>query len=249
MRIECQACDETSEARLVRATTSSATFACAGCGTETTSKIGDIRPAPTSSDNESSDNESGEPCPKCSRPVASDAASCPSCGLTREKFLGFASAGPAAAPELVSAWKRAEESWGKSSVHEDFVAEISLSGNYRAGALWYRQASTDPVRAGKALEMLDRVQAMATAALMSAKPKLEVEKEPYKNVLILLMVMLFLGAGVGFILMSGNDAKPAPENTPEYEPSFARPKKPGASGPAIRTPATPGVAKPKPGAN
>lgn len=234
MRIECQACHETSDARLVRATTTSATFACAGCGTETTSEIGAIRAAPASSE-----DGAGEPCPKCAKPVATEVSSCPSCGLTREKFLGYASTGPAAAPELVSAWKRAEESWEKPSVHEDFVAEISLSGNYRAGALWYRQASAEPERAVKALEMLDRVQAMATAALMSAKPKLEVEKEPYKNVLILLMVMLFLGAGVGVVLMSGSEAKPSPTDAPEYEPAFARPGNPGA------TRATPPRAKPK----
>ncbi len=226
MRIECPACNESCDAELVRASTQSATFACEGCGEETTETVARIAKLAAATQVVDVDN----PCPKCAKPVTVGAESCASCGLAVDKFAAYSGNGPAAAPELVSAWGRAEANWQDGNVHEDFVAEVSLSGNYRAGALWYRQASADPERAAKALEMLDRVQAMATAALMSSKPKIEDEKEPYRNVVILLMVMLFLAAGVGIILMNGGDGKRKPAETQQYEPSFM----PRTRGPAER---------------
>tara|TARA_R110002096_G_scaffold423452_2_gene630602 strand:- start:5456 stop:6076 length:621 start_codon:yes stop_codon:yes gene_type:complete len=155
-------------------------------------------------------------CPKCDRAVPEASASCPGCGLTREKFLDYDKTGPTAEPELTSAWERVEAAWQKDAAHEDFAAEVALSGNYRLGALWYRQAVSDPQRASKAQQMLDRMQSMATAALMSSKPKIEEEKQPYKNVIILLMVLLFIGAGVGIVLMK----KGSPQPTAPLEPSF-----------------------------
>jgi len=88
------------------------------------------------------------------------------------------------------------------------MAEISLCGDYQLAARWYRQAAAVAGQEPKAREMLDRIQKMATAALLAAKPKPgngKEEEQPYKNVLLLLMVLLFLGAGVGIVLMSGDD--------------------------------------------
>ena len=61
--------------------------------------------------------------------------------------------------------------------------------------------------------MLDRIQSMATAALLSAKPKITEEKEPFKGVVILLMVMVLLAAGIGLFLMT-RDSGNAKEHSP-----------------------------------
>ncbi len=219
MRIECPFCHEVRDARLLRLSAQSATFACGGCRSEVKATL-EEESAPK---NEFVDvgASGGASCPKCDSPVREESTSCPSCGLTKEKFSGYSDAEPSAAPELASAWGRVESAWNQDSAHEDLVAEVSLCGNYRLGALWYRQASSDPARKQKAEEMLDRIQSMATAALMSIKPKVEEEKQPYKNVVILLMVMLFLAAGAGIVLMNKGDEQPAPP----LEPSFQAPER------------------------
>ena len=222
VRIECSTCLEVGDARLLRVETQSATFGCAHCGAETTAVVAPEVAAKTSSaapvPSKSAQSEA-ETCPKCERAVPQACLNCPSCGLTREKFSGYAAEGPSAAPELRSAWGRVEAGWNRDSTHEDFAAEVALSGNYRLGALWYRQAASSADRAQKANQMLDRMQSMATAALMSTKPKVEEEKQPYKNVVILLMVLLFVGAGVGIVLMS----KGVETVAPPIEPTFQAP--------------------------
>lgn len=230
MRIECSTCLEVGDARLLRVDTQSATFGCAHCGAETTAEVAPevvakVSPEPaaetTSADrmqSKPSQSEAGA-CPKCQRAVPQASSNCPSCGLTREKFSGYSAEGPSAAPELLSAWGRVETGWSKDSAHEDFAAEVALCGNYRLGALWYRQAASSPEKAQKANQMLDRMQSMATAALMSTKPKVEEEKQPYKNVVILLMLLLFIGAGVGIVLIN----KGAEKVAPPIEPTFQAP--------------------------
>ena len=104
-------------------------------------------------------------------------------------------------------WQVVEDRWLDDSAHEEFAASVVMSQNYGLAARCYRQAAADPARAERADQMLERMRSMATAALLSRRPTIVDEKEPYRGVLILLMVMLFIGAGVGIVLMSGNPSR------------------------------------------
>ncbi|MCP4446014.1 MAG: hypothetical protein GY811_11805 [Myxococcales bacterium] len=211
MRIECPSCLELSEAQLIRAAEQFAVFTCGGC--EADLKVLVKAENPLECEEESNASVEGD-CPKCNGAVSEGSMNCPGCGLGRDRFSDFDQAGPTATPALASAWKRVEAAWNKNSAHEDFAAEVALASDYRLGALWYRQAATVEGRAEKAIEMLDRMQTMATAALISVKPVVKEEEQPYKNVVILLMVLLFLGAGVGIILKGGGDSDSSQDETP-----------------------------------
>ena len=211
VRIECPSCLELAESRLLRVAGNAAIFSCGACEAEVSATVADapVADAPEPSLTEVEINRAAkDACPKCQQHVPAETSHCPGCGLGRDKFASFDSGETPAAPELVSAWKRVESNWGANSAHEDFAAEVALAGNYRLGARFYRQASASVERAEKSRQMLDRMQSMATAALLSTKPKIVEEKQPYKNVVIVLMVMLMLAAGVGIILMSSKAGNP-----------------------------------------
>ncbi len=203
VRIECSSCHEITSATLVSAAKGTATLECDGCGGHTTISV------PLPSITEGSESVGSEPvgsCPKCGQPVSDGVTHCPACGLDREKFVGFSLGDPQELSRLTDGWQVVESRWQDDSAHEEFAANVVVSGSYGLAARCYRQAAADPARAQRAEKMLERMRSMATAALLSRKPKLVQEKEPYRGVLILLMVILFIGAGVGIVLMSGDSS-------------------------------------------
>ncbi len=174
-------------------------MACDGCGFHTTLSVAkpSISPSP---------NAIGG-CPKCGQLVSDEVTHCPTCGLDKDKFVGFSSGDPLELSLLMDGWQVVEDRWLDDSAHEEFAASVVMSENYGLAARCYRQAAADPTRAQRADQMLERMRSMATAALLSRRPTLVEEKEPYRGVLLLLMVMLFIGAGVGIVLMSGDPSR------------------------------------------
>jgi hypothetical protein len=175
-------------------------------------------PAPSS--------ESGQSCPKCSSPVEAGVA-CSSCGLAAEHFDSYQGEAGAPDQELASAWEGVVANWDSQDAHENFVELVAARGDYRGGASHYRETASNPDQAQRSKEMLDRIQSMAAAALLSSKPKLVREEEPFKSVVVLLMVLI-LAAGTGGIYFMIKH-KQSGQKTPRVYRSG--PIKPGAKVP------------------
>jgi hypothetical protein len=137
---------------------------------------------------------------------------CRSCGLAAERFESY-EGGPAhRSEELADAWQGLLDNWDSGDAHEEFAALVAARGDYRGGAGHYRETAADPERAQRSQEMLQRIQSMAAAALLSSKPKLAREEEPFKGVVVLLMVLVLVaGAGGIYLMIKHNQSsEPSP---------------------------------------
>lgn len=136
-------------------------------------------------------------CPKCQSPVGPNAQACASCGLAVAKFENFKQ--DSRSDNLGEGWQHLEDNWESDDAHEAFMVLVAGSGDFRGGAARYRACERDSLRAERCRKMLDRIQSMATAAILSSKPKLaDQHDEPFKKVVVLLLILVMLGAVAGF---------------------------------------------------
>jgi hypothetical protein len=140
-------------------------------------------------------------CPKCDCKVADDSIACSSCGLATDLFGSWAKRSEGQG--LESEWEAVATNWKSDSAHEKFIQAMVAQGDYRGGALCYRQmAEEQPERKEHCEAMLERIQRMATVALLPQRREtVAKEREPFKGVLALIMILVLTGAGLGVYLM------------------------------------------------
>ena len=97
----------------------------------------------------------------------------------------------------------------------DVLAEVARSGAYGEAARRYRLAADEPSQKARAHDLLARIRSMAAAALLSSPPKVAPADEPFKGVLVLLIVLVAIaGAGGVYAMMKSNShATPSPVPT------------------------------------
>jgi hypothetical protein len=148
-------------------------------------------------------------CPKCGAAIVADTPACTKCGLAVAKMASFAAAREAAVPEpLVRAWELAVEQWSNPARHEEVLRLITQNDAYAWGAAKYRSRAGDPI----ADRFLERVRKSAEATMMtSATARNVVEKNPYRNTVALLVIVILAIAGA---LLYAKVKSSAPQPTP-----------------------------------
>lgn len=188
MRVECPQCKELSIAHILEVRDRVVCFSCTACS-------GHFSHLVVSEEHESksvSDKSVGA-CPKCGDVGEQDTSACKQCGLSKEHFSSFQSGEKKAGNDSVAvAWKELQTKWHSDSAHKTFVNSLLASGDYREGAAKYRHASATESKRERCEEMMLAIQKMAAVALLSSKPKLAEEKEPFGSVMLLIVACLIL---------------------------------------------------------
>lgn len=216
MRIECPHCDKVSAAKIVELGDQAVVFECSACQREVVAN--DWVVAKT----HETRVETGSLCPKCGAGNADSARACRSCGLAADRFSDFTKAQPSFDQRLEQAWSELSENWQDDDLHESFLAEVVRSSDYKEAARRYRVAADEVGQAAKAKQVLLRIQRMASAALLSSRPKVAPEPEPFRAVVMLLIALVVLaGAGGVYVMMKRADVpvvEPHPKTVPTSVP-------------------------------
>jgi hypothetical protein len=142
----------------------------------------------------------GDPCPKCGHDVAAGADACAVCGLLREKFADFAATRPDEPEAVATAWAACRERWDEPAAHDRFLEAVAAAKAFPAAARRYRDVLRETPGDERARRGVDRVTRMAEAALLGspASARLAAKTpEPYKNVVLLLLILVCLGGIFG----------------------------------------------------
>lgn len=173
-------------------------------------------------------------CPKCGRlqPLGD---ACRYCGLGRDRFDDFAHAVDDEVPDEIAAlWQHCRDQWDDDERHERFVQAVSRIEAFPYAARCYRGALDERPDDPRAKRQLERVSRMAEALLVSrvaVKAELAAgEREPYRNVIIFLMVLLVIAGVAGmFVLLKGTSSDQTPQRMtvpPSYRHAPAHQRRP-----------------------
>ncbi len=162
-------------------------------------------------------------CPKCDL-VQPRTGACRACGLRAELFEEYAlEHAEEAPPELEALWECCEAEWDDEAAHDRFVEGAAVSLAYAYAARRYRSVlrrrGDDPI----AHRQLDRLARMAEVTLTSAaaaRRHSDAGDEPYKKVIMLLMVLVLL-AGIGGMYLLLKRAKDVGSETRQPAPVTA----------------------------
>ncbi len=143
-------------------------------------------------------------CPKCGseQPPAS---ACRVCGLAADRFAAWDAAHRTLEPRLEAAWRACLAAWHDAGAHERFLERVAAQSAYSDAARRYRARLRD--HGGDATDeaRLARIAKMAEAALLSravASKDAANDKEPYRGVLLMLIMLVVLGgAGATYMLL------------------------------------------------
>lgn len=148
-------------------------------------------------------------CPKCGAERSPTATACGKCGLSVDRWDGFAAARDTDIPEaLTAAWERALASWSDPAAHEEVMRLVAQHDAYAWAATRYRTRAGDPIaekllaRIRKAVEIT-----MMAGALSRAK---ETTARPYRGTtLMLVTLVLLIVAGLVYAMVArGRDGEP-----------------------------------------
>jgi hypothetical protein len=153
-------------------------------------------------------------CPKCGD-AQPPAEACRRCGLIQSRWRGPESAADGTDLDLVGAreaaalWELCLRKWEDPAPHDAFLAHCQAAGTFAFAAARYRAAlvlksERDPV----ATSRLKQVRNLAEQALVvptRAAPETKISSlAPYKNVMVLLtLVLALLLGGVVYLLVKG----------------------------------------------
>jgi hypothetical protein len=104
-----------------------------------------------------------DPCPRCGAETTGKDA-CALCGLRREHRERFA-ADTALPPGLAEKWDDVLAAWDDPAPHAIFLESCAQAESLDLAAARYRPLSADPQKAERARASLDRIVALAEAAL------------------------------------------------------------------------------------
>ncbi len=235
MNIQCMACGELVPIGSFRSSSDGIDVECSACGKSFfVSAAGDpdvVEPAtnvPTAVTTGTDEQEDHEMrCPKCETAQA-QAEACGVCGLRADRFQDYVNADGehAASPALEALWLRCEEEWEDAGRHTRFVETASTENAYAYAARRYRAMLSKRPSDDVASAQIDRLTKMAEVALLGASSGREGSArgpEPYRNVLILLIVLLLIGGVLGMYALlrtntQASDASPVPLSTPSPAP-------------------------------
>ena len=131
-----------------------------------------------------------DPCPRCGAETAGREA-CTRCGLSRAHRERFAT-DTALPPGLAGQWAGVLERWNDAGVHALFLESCAQAEALDLAAARYRPLSADPARAERARASLDRIVALAEAALRKqATPPDRVART--RRALVLVAALITLG--------------------------------------------------------
>jgi hypothetical protein len=197
VKVQCVQCKEVVALGRFRIEGDGIEITCTGCGeryrinAETGERAGAARVEAKAA---------GHPCPKCGKDVASGAAACGACGLLREKFADFAATRPDEPEAVATAWAACRERWDEPAAHDRFLDAVAAAKAFPAAARRYRDVLRETPGDERARRGADRVTRMAEAALLGspASARLAAKTpEPYKNVVLLLLILVCLGGIFG----------------------------------------------------
>ena len=144
-------------------------------------------------------------CPKCDAAPPTSAEACPRCGLTRERWTEFAGHLDAEAPaELRAEWEACEGNWDDVAAHDRFVDHAARLGAFTEAARRYRLALRsrpgDPIARERSERLRRMAEAVVTASALRHSRAGE-DVEPYRKVVLFLIVLLLLAGAGGVLLM------------------------------------------------
>jgi hypothetical protein len=200
LEVRCPGCDAIVGVTLVATHEYAAVLECAGCKGHLRLAVGAEEVELVGSDPEPEEPAAGRMrCPKCET-EQDEAPACRVCGLHAEYIDSYGSEAEQGG-ELAGAWAELENEWDQAAAHERFIEKVVAGKHFaEAARLYRRRARTgDPV----APRYLERVGTMA-AALLSLGPESKVEEppEPYRNLALLLFVLVAIAVAVGAFAVS-----------------------------------------------
>lgn len=198
IRIECPHCQCLVPAQIDELLPGAVRFRCGECKRDMVADtFAPAKQAP-------GDDAPRQRCPKCKVAMADAAQACNSCGLALARFADFQPSLQEFDSGLEDAWSRLCADWDRDELHELFLTEVARGGAYGEAARRYRIAADEPGQKTGAEARLARIQSMAAAALLSSRPKVAPAEEPFRNVLVLLILLVVIaGAGGLYAIMKG----------------------------------------------
>jgi hypothetical protein len=172
-------------------------------------------------------------CPKCGAPLA-DVPACAACGLERQHVEAYRARTAAADAATGAGWDACLAAWDDAAAHDAFVRRASLAGDYSSAAKHYRRYLQEHPGDATATAALARVTRMAEVALLQ-RPAVTAEAEqPYKRVVVLMMVLVVMAALGGAYLIMKRVTAPDPADSLPAPASVVPASNPGQGGGIVR---------------
>ncbi len=208
MRIECPQCDKLFEAACAKIADDEVRFSCSHCDGSFALPVESGDKEARVSTRAKVSNPSERCCPKCAVPVESEQLACPSCGLGTERFGDYEADEKPEDHDIEDAWQRLAADWESEDAHESFMHVVASTSSYRGAAARYRVTEADASRAKRSRKMLDRIQTMATAALLATAPSSTKRKDAVNGpmVVVLLLLITVAAGAVYYVFAKGNAA-------------------------------------------
>lgn len=213
MKVQCELCKEIVPIGRFRSSDAGIDIDCAACGGHFFVPCSPpSRDAAAVARTEASTEPS---CPKCGTATRAGEPACRTCGLRAELFDGFVADEDASAlAELEPLWDACVSRWDDPGAHTRFLEAVSTRLQYTWAARRYRTRLRAHPGDAVCEDQLGRIARMAQATLASSGSGTAAGKstQPYKNVaLLLILLLLFAGLGGIYFLFK---LKTAPEDKP-----------------------------------
>ncbi|MBL4632654.1 MAG: hypothetical protein JKY56_02205 [Kofleriaceae bacterium] len=164
-------------------------------------------------------------CPKCGQQDRDSESACSQCGLSRENYSSYKSSEISGDGSVATGWASLQKAWHSDDAHRAFTNSLVESGDFRGGAAKYREAAKTESKRIRCEEMLDSIQKMASVALLTSKPKVSDEKEPFGGVMLMLVACFVLaGASVLYAMMRDDESGAAPKRNSEVNRDVSGPR-------------------------
>jgi len=156
-------------------------------------------------------------CPKCGEGQPEN-ESCRVCGLRASLFDGYASDDDAeAVAELEPIWKGLADRWDDDKAHDEFLEAVATATQFAWGARCYRGRLREHPGEKRSQAQLKKITRMAEATMAVANPTGEGARKPYKNVaLLLILLVLFAGLGGLYFLFKVQSRAKKPKANPDF---------------------------------
>jgi hypothetical protein len=137
--------------------------------------------------------ENNDPCPRCGAETAGREG-CARCGLRREHRERFA-ADTALPPGLAEKWDAVLAAWDDPAPHAVFLETCAQAESLDLAAAHYRALSAEPQKAERVRTSLDRIVALAEAALKrnAGSPERVAHNRRVFFVVAVVVMLSFLG--------------------------------------------------------
>ncbi len=241
MRVECPQCKDLAKAHIIEVRDRVVCFSCTQCGGHFSHLV-----AQTWDESTPGPDSSIDACPKCGQHDRDTPQACTQCGLSRENFSSYKRSEIAGEDNVATGWASLQKAWHSDDAHRAFTNSLVESGDFRGGAAKYREAAKTESKRIRSEEMLESIQKMASVALLTSKPKVSDEKEPFGGVMLMLVACFVLaGASVLYAMMRDDESASAPKRNSGVNRDVSGPRV--RSLPFPKSPGTSSRPRPSPG--